>query len=111
MSRGVVLTEPSPVGPWPGFALAAEAAVQRLHRLFGMDLWLATHVRDGEQVVVASAGPLSVDASVTSVVLVGVVLALVRGVVQLVVAYLPASMSARATAVPRRRCPCPWWCR
>lgn len=42
--------------PWPGFALAAEAAVQHLHERFGFDLWLVTHVVDDQQVVVASAG-------------------------------------------------------
>lgn len=43
--------------PWPGFALAADAAVRLLHEQLGMDLWLVTHL-DGDQMsVVASAGP------------------------------------------------------
>lgn len=49
----------SAVGPWPGFAIAADAAVSHLHRRFGMDLWLATHVDGDDQLVVASAGPWS----------------------------------------------------
>ena len=43
--------------PWPGFALAAEAAVRHLSEQVGLDLWLVTHVEDGQAVVVASAGP------------------------------------------------------
>lgn len=43
--------------PWPGFTLAADAAVHHLHGRFGLDLWLVSHVGDGEQTVVASAGP------------------------------------------------------
>jgi diguanylate cyclase (GGDEF)-like protein len=43
-------------GPWAGFALAAEAAVQQLHERLGLDLWLVTHVVGDDQVVVASAG-------------------------------------------------------
>lgn len=42
--------------PWPGFALAAEAAVHHLNEHFGLDLWLVTHVKDGRQRVVAAAG-------------------------------------------------------
>ncbi len=42
--------------PWPGFALAADAAVQHLNERFGLDLWLVTHVVDDHQVVVAAAG-------------------------------------------------------
>jgi len=49
-------------GPWPGFAVAAQAAVHELHDRFGLDLWMATHVEDGAQVVVASAGPWSAAA-------------------------------------------------
>lgn len=45
------------VGPWLGFALAADAAVQDLHRRLGLDLWMVTHVEGERQVVVASAGP------------------------------------------------------
>lgn len=43
--------------PWSGFSPAAEAAVRQLNRSVpGMDLWLATHVVDDRQIVVASAG-------------------------------------------------------
>ncbi len=45
------------VGPWLGFAHAAEAAVRALHQHFGLDLWMATHVQDDQQLVVASTGP------------------------------------------------------
>lgn len=48
---------PSPRrAPWPGFALAADAAVQHLNERFGLDLWMVTHVVDDQQIVVASAG-------------------------------------------------------
>jgi GGDEF domain-containing protein len=48
---------PSPRrAPWPGFALAADAAVQHLNERFGLDLWLVTHVVGDSQTVVASAG-------------------------------------------------------
>jgi diguanylate cyclase len=48
---------PSPRrAPWPGFALAAQAAVQLLNDRLGLDLWMVTHVEDDRQVVVASAG-------------------------------------------------------
>lgn len=43
-------------GPWPSFALAAQAAVQHLDDRFGLDLWLVTHVVGEHQTVVASAG-------------------------------------------------------
>lgn len=51
---------PDPRGlPWPGFALAATAAVEHLEELVQLDLWLVTAVRDGTQTVVASAGAWS----------------------------------------------------
>ena len=67
--RGEVLTEqatgpedryPDPrLLPWPGFALAATAAVEHLEELEALDLWLVTAVRDGTQTVVAAAGAWS----------------------------------------------------
>jgi diguanylate cyclase len=42
--------------PWPGFSLAAQAAVQHLNDRLGLDLWMVTHVEEDRQVVVASAG-------------------------------------------------------
>jgi GGDEF domain-containing protein len=45
--------------PWPGFALAATAAVQHLEELVALDLWLVTAVRQGTQTVVAAAGAWS----------------------------------------------------
>jgi hypothetical protein len=45
--------------PWPGFALAASAAVEHLEELLALDLWLVTAVRDGAQTVVAAAGAWS----------------------------------------------------
>lgn len=42
--------------PWPGFALAATAAVEHLEELVALDLWLVTAVRAGAQTVVAAAG-------------------------------------------------------
>lgn len=47
------------VGPWLGFALASDAAVNDLHRRLGLDLWMVTRVIDDEQLVIASAGPWS----------------------------------------------------
>lgn len=48
---------PSPRrAPWPGFALAADAAVQHLNERFGLDLWLVTQVSGDQQTVVAAAG-------------------------------------------------------
>lgn len=44
------------LGPWPGFALAADAAVQHLDARLGLDLWLVTAVDGDDQVVVASSG-------------------------------------------------------
>ncbi len=43
--------------PWPGFSLAATAAVQHLDDLVGLDLWLVTAVTEGTLTVVAAAGP------------------------------------------------------
>lgn len=67
--RGEVLTEqatrpedpyPDPrLLPWPGFALAANAAVEHLEELEALDLWLVTAVRDGVQTVIAAAGAWS----------------------------------------------------
>ncbi len=45
--------------PWPGFAVAAQAAVQELATDLGLDLWLVTALQDDQQVVVAAAGPWS----------------------------------------------------
>ena len=45
--------------PWPGFAVAAQAAVHELATDLGLDLWLVTAVQDDQQVVVAAAGPWS----------------------------------------------------
>lgn len=47
------------VPPWPGFAVAAEAAVRELATDLGLDLWLVTALQDDQQVVVAAAGPWS----------------------------------------------------
>ena len=47
------------LAPWPGFALAAAAAVERLSALIDLDLWMVTAVQGDRQVVVASAGPWS----------------------------------------------------
>jgi GGDEF domain-containing protein len=70
--RGEVLSEqpaqraeryPDPrLLPWPGFALAASAAVEHLEELVALDLWLVTAVRDGTQTVVAAAGRWSASA-------------------------------------------------
>lgn len=45
------------LAPYPGFAIAADAAVRHLHAQLGMELWLVVHLEDDEAVVVASAGP------------------------------------------------------
>jgi diguanylate cyclase len=43
--------------PWPGFTLAADAAVHHLSDRFGLDLWMVSHAAADGQTVVASAGP------------------------------------------------------
>lgn len=48
-----------PASPWPGFELAAGAAVEHLAEQVPMDLWLVTEVIGGEQQVVAAAGAWS----------------------------------------------------
>lgn len=42
--------------PWPGFALAADAAVRQLAEQLPMDLWLVTHLDREHQQIVASYG-------------------------------------------------------
>ena len=61
--RGVTVHEdgghayPDPrLAPWPGFALAAAAAVEHLDQLVDLDLWLVTAVQEDQQTVVAAAG-------------------------------------------------------
>lgn len=50
-------SHPDPrLAPWPGFTLAAQAAVRHLVELVGLDLWLVTAVDGDRQTVVASAG-------------------------------------------------------
>jgi diguanylate cyclase len=44
------------LAPWPGFALAAAAAVEQLDELVDLDLWLVTAVQEDSQSVIASAG-------------------------------------------------------
>lgn len=44
------------VAPLPGFAAAAETALDLLHELAEMDLWLVTAVQDGLERVVAARG-------------------------------------------------------
>ena len=53
-------TQVADVGPWSGFALAADAVVRDLLGRFGFDLWLVTYVDQDRQVVVASVGPWAV---------------------------------------------------
>lgn len=53
--RTTLPADPS-LGPWPGFALAAKAAVEHLDATLGLDLWLVTAVEGDDQVVVASSG-------------------------------------------------------
>ena len=57
----------------------------------------------GESTVVASLGPIDVDAEMSTVFVVGFALALVRGALQILLAYLPANMSTTAMASLRRR--------
>lgn len=44
------------VAPLPGFAAAADTALELLHELAGLDLWLVTAVEDGLERVVAARG-------------------------------------------------------
>ncbi len=48
-------------------------------------------------------GPIHVNASLSTLFVIGIALAVARGVLQIVVAYLPASMSAHANATLRRK--------
>lgn len=52
---GLEFSDPG-LRPWPGFAVAAEAAVRQLSDAVRMDLWLVTHVEGDRQLVVAAAG-------------------------------------------------------
>lgn len=57
MADGQDAPYPSPrLTPWPGFVLAADAAVKHLNGRFGLDLWLVTHVVDDRQIVVSASG-------------------------------------------------------
>ena len=57
LGRPLGTADLSDAAPWPGFPVAADAAVRHLRARFGLDLWLVSHVGDGEQTVVTSAGP------------------------------------------------------
>lgn len=61
-SRPVVPVEQYPdprLHPWPGFSLAAAAAVEHLEDLVPLPLWVVTAVGDDTQTVVAAAGAWS----------------------------------------------------
>jgi ABC-type multidrug transport system fused ATPase/permease subunit len=57
----------------------------------------------GESNVEADLGPIGIQADMMLLLAVGIALALVRGALQVLMAYLPASMSATAMAQLRRR--------
>jgi ATP-binding cassette, subfamily B, bacterial len=57
----------------------------------------------GETTVQAQFGPVNLDAEMSTLFLVGFALALSRGALQILLAYLPANMSANAMASLRRR--------
>lgn len=54
---GAAQSYPDPrLPPWPGFALAASAAVEHLDALVDLDLWLVTAVEEDQLTIVAAAG-------------------------------------------------------
>lgn len=64
---------------------------------------VATGLSKGEDAIRADLGPVSIDAGLAATFTVGICLALVRGGLHLLLAYLPARMSADAMAQLRRR--------
>ena len=64
---------------------------------------VATGLSRGQDVVRADLGPVSIDSGLVATFTVGIALAVVRGGLQLLLAYLPARMSADAMAQLRRR--------
>lgn len=63
----------------------------------------ALALSQGERRVQVDLGPIDLDLGLQVVFVAGVILALLRGLVHLVLAYLPASISANAMASLRRR--------
>ena len=59
-----VVTGSSWRGPWAEFTDAAAITVQQLATHFPLDLWLVTRTLAGSQVVIATAGPRSVEVTV-----------------------------------------------
>lgn len=64
---------------------------------------LALALSQGEDRVASDLGPMTLEADLTTLLIVGVVLAVVRGLLNLWLAYLPAAISAGAMAALRRR--------
>lgn len=83
--------------PLSALAGLAEAALLALIAASALAL------SQGEREVVADLGPLAVEAELPVVLTVGLVLAVIRGLLHLALAYLPASISATAMASLRKR--------
>jgi ATP-binding cassette, subfamily B, bacterial len=71
--------------------------------LLGLIAALAQALSSGRETVSASLGPLHLHEPLGPLIVVGLVLALVRAVVQLVLAYLPARLSTTVNSSLRRR--------
>lgn len=86
-------------------ALAVTAAAAGLAEaaLLALVAAIAGALSVGESTVNTQLGPLSVDAEMSVLFAVGFALALTRGGLQVLLAYLPANMSATAMAGLRRR--------
>lgn len=64
---------------------------------------IATALAQGNESIVADLGIVTIDTDLSVLFVIGVSLALARGGLQILLAYLPASMSARAMARLRRQ--------
>ena len=90
---------------WPVVVLSVLSLVSGFAEaaLLALVAAIAGALSQGSDSVGVDLGPVSVDAGLNVLFAVGFALAVVRGVLQLVLAYLPAKMSANAMAGLRRR--------
>ena len=91
--------------PWGLLALAATAVLAGLLEasLLALIASVGTTLSQGAERVRMDLGPLAASASLGTTIIIGLVLAVLRGALQLLLAYLPARMSAAAMASLRQR--------